>query len=448
MSRNDRTIDMINGPMLTNIVQFAIPVMLAAMLEMVFNAADTIIVGKFSGQHALAAVGATGSIVFFLTSLFGGLSSGVNVVVAKYIGRRDEDMIRKSVHTSYLTAVVGGILLTIAGVIAAKPLLELMKTPEDIIGLSALYLRIFWLSSVFMMIYNFGSAILRSNGDTRRPFHYLAFAGVLNVVLNIFFVVVLKMSVAGVAIATVISQAVSAVLITNALLHEEGFMKLEMKHLHFDREMLSEIIRIGVPAGLQGTVFSISNLVIQSRINALGSVIVAGNSAAVNIEDFVYIGMIGFSQACITFTSQNVGAGRYDQIKKIMWLTLALNIISGYVVGLIIRLNGTFFLSLYTNDAAVVDAGLYRLKYVTYWLFLNGVMDIFVCSMRGMGQSTLPTLLSLAGICGLRLLYIAIFCREGSSLATLYFCFPLSWVVTSVIQFVLWVMVYRDTCIV
>lgn len=446
MSRNDRTIDMINGPMLTNIVQFAIPVMLAAMLEMVFNAADTIIVGKFSGQHALAAVGATGSIVFFLTSLFGGLSSGVNVVVAKYIGRRDEDMIRKSVHTSYLTAAVGGILLTIAGVIAAKPLLELMKTPEDIIGLSALYLRIFWLSSVFMMIYNFGSAILRSNGDTRRPFHYLAFAGMLNVVLNIFFVVVLKMSVAGVAIATVISQAVSAVLITNALLHEEGFMKLEMKHLHFDREILSEIIRIGVPAGLQGTVFSISNLVIQSRINALGSVIVAGNSAAVNIEDFVYIGMIGFSQACITFTSQNVGAGRYDQIKKIMWLTLALNIISGYVVGLIIRLNGTFFLSLYTNDAAVVDAGMYRLKYVTYWLFLNGVMDIFVCSMRGMGQSTLPTLLSLAGICGLRLLYIAIFCGAGSSLATLYFCFPLSWVVTSVIQFVLWVVVYRDTC--
>lgn len=438
--KKNQTIDMVNGPLLKNIILFAIPLMLTNLLQMLFNAADTIVVGKFAGQEALAAVGATGSLIFLLTSIFNGLSMGANVVIAKSIGSKNHDKIVKAVHTSIWISLVGGVLLTILGLFCSKILLNWMSTPADIINLSSLYMRIYFIGSIPMLVYNFGAAILRSKGDTKRPLYFLIVSGILNALLNLFFVIVLKMSVAGVATATVISQTVAACLTIYTLVKTEDETHLELKAIKLDLHTAGDIMRIGIPAGIQGLVFSLSNVVIQSSINSFdSSVIVAGNSAAGNIENFVYIGMMAFTQATVTFTSQNVGARNYKKIKKVLWQTMILTTASAFIVGLLTCIFGTTVLQFYTNEPEVIRVGMIRLKYVALLLFLNGALDVYVNSMRGMGYSSIPTIVMIAGICGFRLLWLWTIFPMQRTLEVIYLCFPISWILTTLVQGGLWV---------
>lgn len=442
----NHTIDMVNGPLLKNIFIFAVPLMFTNFLQILFNAADTIVVGKFAGEAALAAVGATGSIVFLITALFNGLSMGTNVIVARLIGLKDENKIEKAVHTSIAMGIFGGIILMVFGLVFSGNLLHMISTPSDIIDLSKLYMRIYFGGSVFLLVYNFGASILRAKGDTKRPLYFLMISGVLNVILNLLFVIVFKMSVAGVAIATVISQGVSAVLVCWALMSDQDVTHLDWSKLKLDMPTMMEVIRIGVPAGIQGMVFSISNVVIQSSINSFdSSTIVAANSAANNIEGFVYIGMMAFTQATITFTSQNMGAKKVHAISKIMWVTLLLTSASALIMGILVCSFGNFFLSFYTDEMAVIQSGMIRLKYVALWLVLNGVLDVFVASMRGMGTSTLPTVVMLIGICGVRLLWLWTVFPNVRTLEAIYLCFPISWAFTSLVQGGLWLWVHRRT---
>ncbi len=445
MSRfRSQSVDMVNGPLLQNIMLFAVPLMITNLLQMMFNAADTVVVGRFAGQQALAAVGSTGSLCGLIISLFNGLSVGSNVLIARYLGSGDHDKIEKSVHTSMALAVVCGIFLTIIGFFASKPMLAMMATPSDIIDMSELYMRIYFVGTFFMLVYNFGSAILRSKGDTKRPLYFLIISGVTNLVLNLVFVVVFEMSVAGVALATVISQALAAGLVCYTLVNEVDSTHLDFKKMRIDGPMAMDIIRIGVPAGIQGVVYSISNVVVQSSINSFGSsTIVAGNSAAANVENFVYIGMGAFTQACITFTSQNVGANNLRRVKSIFTNSMFLTIVSATLIGFLSWFFGEFFLSLYTSDPAVVEAGMIRLFWVSMPLVLNGILDVFVCSMRGMGFSSMPTVLMLVGICGVRLTWLWTVFPLNRTLDIIYMCYPLSWTVTSIILGVLWVHCYN-----
>jgi len=436
--------DMVHGPLLKNIIEFAVPMMLASMLQMMFSAADTIIVGKFAGELALAAVGATGSLCFLLVSLFNGLSAGSNVVIATLLGKQDEEGVQKAVHTSITMATVGGILMAFVGFFLAKPMLHMMATPSDIIDLSTLYMRLYFVGCIFMFVYNFGSSILRSKGDTKRPMYYLAISGALNVALNVFFVVVLKISVAGVAIATVISQAVAACLTCARLMRDQDVTHLDLKKLGIDTHIAWEIIRIGVPAGIQGMVFSLSNVVIQSSINSFNSsTIVAGNSAGNSVEGFVYIGMMAFSQAAITFTGQNVGAKNFGRVKSIMYITMLLSCIGSLTLGFGVWYFGDFFLGLYTNEPLVIEVGMIRLTWVALPLVLNGILDIFICSMRGMGHSTFPTIVMIVGICGIRFLWLGTYFLTHRTLEAIYMCFPVSWTITSIILGILWVYCYK-----
>lgn len=437
-------IDMTDGPLLKNIIRFAVPVMFSSLFQILFNAADTVIVGKFAGEQALAAVGATGSLIFMLTSLFNGTAMGTNVLVSHNIGANNTVRVERSVHTSVCVAMIGGVILTAIGMIFAPRLLRLMNTPEAFIDLSVLYMRIYFAGTISMLVYNFGSAILRSKGDTRRPLIYLFTAGVINVLLNLLMVIVLKMSVAGVAIATVVSQTLSAVLVIRALVKDDDVTHLDLKKLRIDKASLKELLRIGVPAGIQGVVFAISNVVVQSSINSFNSTsIVAGNAAGANIESFVYIGCASFSNACVTFMSQNMGAKRYDRLLKVFGLTMALTIVTAGGLSLLVFANGRSLLGLYTDSAQAVDAGMTRTTYVALWLFLNGVLDIFVSSLRGMGYSMMPTVIMMAGICGFRLGWLWTVFRARRTLETIYLCFPLSWIITSVIEGVLFVIAFR-----
>jgi len=446
MDLDRKSMDMANGPLLKNILIFSIPLIFSNILQMFFNSADTIIVGKFAGDKALAAVGSTGSIVFLITSLFNGLATGTNVVVARYIGTGNKDKIKDSVHTSIALATAGGIVLTFIGLFFSKVFLRMMSTPEDFIDLSATYMRIYFMGVIFLLLYNFGSAILRSKGDTQRPLYFLLISGVLNIVLNFITVYFFHLSVIGAASATVASEALSAFLVLNVLFHEEDATRLDMKHLYFDKESILDIMRIGIPAGLSGAVFALSNVVIQSSINSFNSTdVVAGNAAGNNVENYVYIGYMAFTQATITFTSQCMGAGRLDRIKQIMVTTMAMVVVGAIIMGTAVYLAGPFVLRFYTDKPEVVAVGMVRIRLVASLLVLNGILDVFVNSLRGMGVSTLPTILMVVGICGVRLLWIYTMFPIHHTLESIYLCFPISWAVTSIVEFILWIIVYRRT---
>ena len=446
MDLDRKSMDMANGPLLKNILIFSIPLIFSNILQMFFNSADTIIVGKFAGDKALAAVGSTGSIVFLITSLFNGLATGTNVVVARYIGTGNKDKIKDSVHTSIALATAGGIVLTFIGLFFSKVFLRMMSTPEDFIDLSATYMRIYFMGVIFLLLYNFGSAILRSKGDTQRPLYFLLISGVLNIVLNFITVYFFHLSVIGAASATVASEALSAFLVLNVLFHEEDATRLDMKHLYFDKESILDIMRIGIPAGLSGAVFALSNVVIQSSINSFNSTdVVAGNAAGNNVENYVYIGYMAFTQATITFTSQCMGAGRLDRIKQITVTTMAMVVVGAIIMGTAVYLAGPFVLRFYTDKPEVVAVGMVRIRLVASLLVLNGILDVFVNSLRGMGVSTLPTILMVVGICGVRLLWIYTMFPIHHTLESIYLCFPISWAVTSIVEFILWIIVYRRT---
>ena len=438
-NRQKQAIDMVNGPLVKNIWKFAVPLMLTNFLQMLFNAADTVIVGRFAGQRALAAVGATGSLCFLLISMFNGLSIGSNVLIARYLGAKEEESIEKAVHTAITMAVISGVILMVLGFFLSKPMLQMMSTPADIIDLSELYMRIYFMSSLFGLIYNFGASILRAKGDTKRPLYFLGISGVTNVVLNMVFVIVFDWSVAGVAIATVISQAMSAIMVCMTLIKEKDATHLDIKKLGVNGSMAWNIIKIGVPAGIQGMVFSLSNVVVQSSINSFdSSVIVAGNSAAANIESFVYIGVMAFTQACITFTSQNIGAKNYGRIKQIFNVTMLMTIVASGSIGCIVWYFGETFLGFYASEALVIEAGMIRMSWVGLFLVINGILDVFVASMRGMGYSTLPTMVMVGGICGVRLAWLWVVFPMFRELSVIYMCFPISWTITSIIQAFFW----------
>ena len=430
MARGRNQVDMINGSISDKLLLFAVPLMISSVLQLLFNAADIVVVGRFAGSASLAAVGSTSSLINLTVNLFIGLSVGANVVVARYLGANNEEGVSKTIHTSMMISCIGGVVIAIFGFFASRYLLELMGSPVDVIELSTLYLKIYFLGMPATMVYNFGAAILRAHGDTKRPLYYLTLAGVLNVLMNLFFVIILKMDVAGVALATIISQYVSATLIVICMHNEEGAMKLRFDELQIDTSKLVEIIKIGLPAGLQGTIFSLSNVVIQASVNSFGSIVIAGNSAASNIEGFVYASMNAFYQAAITFTSQNMGAKKTDRVSKILVRCQLMVVVIGLVLGLAATYFGDVLVGIYSNDPAVIEAGVVRLSIICRLYFLCGMMDVMVGSMRGIGYSVLPMIVSLCGACGFRLLWVATYFQMHRSISVLYASYPISWTIT------------------
>ncbi len=438
-------IDMCNGPILGKMLRFTLPLMCSSILQLLFNAADIIVVGQFAGDDSLAAVGSNGPLINLLTNFFLGLSIGANVLVAKYCGARKDKDVSETVHTAMLLSVFSGFLLTLVGCIGARQILIWMQTPSEVLNLAVVYLRIYFLGMPAMMIYNFGSAILRAVGDTKRPLYYLSAAGVVNVVLNLFFVIVLQMDVAGVALATVISQCISAYLVVRCMMREEGGVRLELPKLHIYKDKCLQIVKIGLPAGFQGTLFSVSNVIIQSSINSFGKTIVAGNSAASNIEGFVYVAMNAFYQACLSFTSQNVGAGKYQRVGKILWTAQLCVLVTGVAVGNVVLFFGRPLLGLYSDSAIVIEAGMERMKVILSTYALCGMMDVMVGALRGLGHSILPMIVSLLGACGLRLLWIFTFFKleQFHTIRSLYITYPVSWIITFLAHVLCFAIIYR-----
>ena len=435
--------DMTEGPLTTKIIKFTIPVMLTGILQLLFNTADVIVVGRFTGKTALAAVGSTGSLINLLVSLFMGLSIGTNVLVARYQGAKDDKAVSETVHTSIALGIVGGLILLIIGVVATRPLLEMMATPEDVIDQSTLYMRILFFGMPLNLILNFGAAILRAIGDTKRPLYYLTIAGVINLFLNIFLVTVFSLGVAGVAIATVISEGVSCVLILLCLKHETGAIRLYFNRIKINPSKCVDIMKIGLPAGLQGCIFSISNVLIQSSVNSFGSTVMAGNTAASNIEGFVYVSMNSLHQTCISFTSQNFGAGKFKRIKKVLINCLIIVAITGLVLGNSAYFFGKFLLSAYNNEAEVISYGLIRLSIISTMYFLCGLMDVMVGAMRGIGYSILPMIVSLVGACGLRIVWIYTVFVKFRTLDILFISYPVTWTITFLSHLVCYYIVTR-----
>lgn len=435
--------DMCNGPIFKKLLIFALPLMLSGILQLLFNAADIVVVGKFTGSHALAAVGSTGALINLFVNVFIGFSIGTNVLVAQYFGARDEKNVQETVHTSILLGIVGGFILIVAGIVFAKPMLEWMDTPDNVLEHAVLYMRIYFVGMPAMLVYNFGAAILRAIGDTKRPLYYLLSAGVINVVLNLFFVIVLDMGVAGVATATVASQVVSAVLIVRCLMQSEGIYRLNLHELKLHRKKLVRIVQIGLPAGLQGAVFSLSNVLIQSSVNSFGSVAMAGNTVAGNIEGFVYTSMNAIYQTALSFTSQNVGGGRQDRIPKIIFQCMAIVIVIGAVMGNLAYLCGPFLLGIYSSDPEVIQFGMSRMQIICQWYFLCGIMDVAVGILRGLGYSVIPMLVSLTGACGLRVLWIFTVFAWKHSLFVLYLSYPITWIVTFTVHLICLLVIWK-----
>lgn len=443
MAQASRTADLTSGPMLKKIILFSLPLAASSILQLLFNAADVIVVGRFAGSAALAAVGSNGALINLLVNLFVGLSLGANVVAARCFGARDERGVEQTVHTAVTLGVCSGILLAGIGFFAARGLLELMSCPEDVIELSTLYLKIYFIGMPMSMLYNFSSALLRAVGDTKRPLICLASAGVINVVLNLIFVIAFHMSVAGVALATIISQAVSAVMVTIMLMKEQGALHLDPHKLGLHKGVLMQILRIGLPAGLQSTVFSLSNVVIQSSINSFGSIVVAGSSAAGNIEGFVYTGMNAFAQAAVTFTSQNIGARKYENLDRVMRNCILCAAVVGLILGGGAALAGGQLLRFYSTDAAVIAAGLERLRVVCGAYLLCGMMDVLASSLRGLGYSVLPMVVSLIGSCLLRLVWIVTIFPLNRVPFMLYISYPISWLLTAAVHLICLMVVRR-----
>ena len=437
--------DMCSGSILGKILLFALPLMFSSILQLLFNAADIIVVGRYAGDNSLAAVGSTSSLINLLTNFFLGLSVGANVLVARYCGAKKDDEVSQTVHTAMLLSIYSGIILTFIGCIGAKQILIWMQTPEDVLPLAALYLRIYFAGITATMLYNFGSAILRAIGDTKRPLYYLTTAGVINVLLNLFFVSVCKMDVAGVALATVISQCISAMLIVRCMMKEEGSIHLELSMLHVDGDKFKRILQIGLPASFQGMVFSFSNVIIQSSVNSFGAITVAGNSAAANIEGFVYVSMNAFHQAAISFTGQNIGAAKYERVNRILYIAEGCVLVVGLLLGNLAVLFGRSLLALYTNSSAVIEAGMIRMRFICTVYALCGMMDVIVGSLRGMGYAVMPMIVSLIGACGLRLIWIFTFFRMETfhTQASLYLTYPVSWLITFLAHVVCFVIVRR-----
>lgn len=428
-------VDMCSGPVLRKMIVFTLPIMFSGLFQLLFNAADIIIAGKFAGDNALAAVGSNTALINLMTNLFIGISIGANVAAARCCGAKNYSELNKTVHTAMLISVISGFLLMAAGLLFAEQILGLMSTPDEILDMASDYLRLYFCGMPFMMIYNFANAILRAAGDTRRPLMFLICGGAVNVILDLVFVVALNMSAAGVGIATALSQGVSAALILRCLMREkeETGLRLRLKSLRIHPDKLKTILKIGLPAGFQGTVFSLSNVVIQSSINLFGEAVIAGNSAAASIEGFVYMAMNSCYQSTLSFTGANLGAGKYERINKILLSGLLCVTAVWAVLGAGVTMTfGRPLLSVYTSGELAIEAGVRRMTYVCGTYFLCGIMDVLVGSLRGMGYSVTPMIVSLLGACGLRLVWLGTVFRleQFHTPDTVYLSYPVSWVIT------------------
>ena len=439
------SIDMVNGPLAGKLLLFALPLMLSSLLQLLFNAADVVVVGRFAGKEALAAVGSNTSLINLMINLFIGLSVGTNVVVARDLGAGREEDVGKSVHTSVTLSLISGVVLMAAGTILARQLLVWTASPAEVIGLATVYLRIYFCGMPANMLYNFGAAILRAQGDTRRPLYFLSIAGVTNVALNLLFVIVLEMSVAGVALATIISQYISALLVLQCLIRDKGALRLDLKKLGLDKRVIIRICQVGLPAGFQGIVFSLSNVVIQSSINSFNSTaIVAGSSTSSNIEGFVYTGMNAIYQTCLTFTSQNYGAGKCRRVDRTLLLCLGYVTAIGLALGNLAVFLGPQLASIYApGEPEVVAQAVLRLQYVCSLYFLCGIMDTMVGVLRGLGYSVVPMVVSMVGACVTRLVWVATIFQVYRSPEVLYLSYPVSWTITLTVHILFFLFIRR-----
>ena len=434
-------VDMLHGPLLKNVLVFTIPIILTSLLQLLFNAADLIVVSRYSdiGSVAMAAVGATGAITTLIINMFIGLSIGGGVRVAHAFGAQDWDDAEKTVHSAMLFAFIGGVFVTFVGVIFSRTFLDWMGTPNDVIELSAKYMRIYLCGAISMLVYNFGASILRAVGDSKRPLYFLASAGVINVILNLVFVIGFKMDVDGVALATAISQTVSAALVVLALTKREDACRLVIKNLKIHKEQFLKILKIGIPAGIQGSIFSISNVIIQSSVNSFGKVVMSGNAAAANIEGFVWNIMNSFMQTSMNFMGQNMGAKNYHRLRKIMWTCLGCVAVAGIVFGNLAYIFSEHLLGIYITDSVeAIHYGQIRMLYLAVPYFICGMMDVMTGAMRGVGKSVSAMLISIAGVCGIRLVWIFTIFKIPAyhSIESLYFSYMISWSATLIIQFI------------
>jgi len=438
--------NMVEGPMLGNIILYTVPIILTSVFQLLFNAADLVVVGRFCGSASVAAVGATGSLTYLIISLFIGLSIGSGVVVAQSIGENNYEKISRAVHTSIPIALVGGIVLTVVGIILSKPILILMKTPDEVLELSSLYMKIYFGGMVFNMLYNFGAAILRAAGDTKRPFIYLSLAGVLNVILNVIFVTLFKMDVAGVALATTISQAFSAALVLFELINRHDAVHFDIKKISFDWGVAKKILVIGLPSGIQSTISGLANVFIQASINSFGSAFVTGSASAANIEGFVFTSMHAFQQTALIFTGQNFGAKKFDRIKKTFFMCIGGAAICGLVLGVSAYVFGKSLLSIYITDSQeAINAGMIRFSFVALPYFLCGITNASTGSIRGMGASVSPMIIGILFNCVFSVAWIfSIFSiPKFHTPQILFLSYPISWILTFVVQCFVFLYVYK-----
>lgn len=446
MKKKEYSINTTEGVIFPKILSFTFPLILSSVLQLLFNTVDMVVAGRFAGKTALAAIGSTSSLINLLVNVFLGLSVGANVLVARFFGSGQKKDVHETVHTAVTLSLIGGVILTFIGVIFAPKILILMGTPETVIKDSSLYIRIYFLGMPVQMLYNFGAAILRSVGDTKRPLTYLTIAGAINAVCNVFFITVLGMGVDGVALATVLSQAISAFLVARCLMRTEECYKLEIKKLRIYKEKLLQILRLGLPAGFQGAIFSISNVLIQSSINSFGEDAMAGSTAASNLEGFVYVSMNAVYHTCLSFTSQNYGAKKFDRIRKIFAECLGLVIVIGAILGTLAYVFGPNLLAIYAGDNdkdVVIHYGMIRAQVIMLSYFTCGIMEVCVGAIRGLGYSIMPMIVSLLGACGLRIVWIFTVFKYVNSLRCLYLSYPISWVVTFTAHMICLVIVYN-----
>lgn len=435
--KSSKNAELLNGPLTSKLFLFAVPVMLSGILQLLFNAADIIVVGRFAGSDALAAVGSNGALINLIVNLLIGLSVGSAVTVGFYYGASEMNQVKETIHTSIAISIIGGLICAVFGFVVSPYLLALMGTPENIIDQAALYLKIYFIGVPAMSVYNFGSAILRSLGDTKRPLYYLIAGGIANVILNLILVAIFHLDVEGVAIATVVSQVISAALTLRCMMKMEESIRFHWKEMRISGSKFRRILRIGLPAGIQSTVFSISNVLIQSSINSFGAIAVAGNSAAANIEGFVYTAMNSFYHATQTFTSQSLGARRYELINKILFRCLAMVTAIGLVLGQIVNIFANPLLSIYLpgNEDAIAY-GITRLLYIATLYCMCGMMEVLSGSLRGMGESMLPMIVSLVGSCLFRVIWIYTIFAVKHTLPVLYLSYPISWALIVIVYLI------------
>ena len=437
------SLDMTKGPFLKKILIFSLPLMLTGLLQLAYNSADVIVVGRFVGKEALAAVGSTGSLVNLFLNVFLGLSMGAGVMVARHIGERDEKTVHECVHTAMLMSVICGFFIGAVGFFASPLMLRLMAVPEDVIDLASLYLRIYFLGSPGLLAYNFGASIIRATGDTKRPLYILTFSGLVNVVLNLILIIVFKMGVSGVAIATIVSQYLSAIFIVIYLMRMPNACRLVIGRLKIYKDELRSIIRLGLPAGVQNSLFSVSNVIIQSTVNSFGSVAMAGIAAGSNFDSYVYTCTNAVAQTTMTFTSQNMGAKKYSNIGKVYRYCILITLVVGIGMGSVGSIFGDWIVSLFSDDPQVIEIGAQRLALIMPFYFFCSLMDVAASQIRGMGKSFEPMIVSLVGACGIRLFWIYFILPLNRTLMFLYWAYPVSWAVTFFAQFAMYFVLKR-----